>query len=107
MTLKLKTADFRILTRRRALPAATQTARTLFAVGRDLLRREADGRRYRLIGIGLADLTPVESLETDFFGDGESRALAEETTADSIRARVGPQAITSARALRSRRPVQD
>lgn len=107
VTLKLKTADFKILTRRRALPAATQTARTLFAVGRELLRKEADGRRYRLIGIGLAELSPLELVEADFFGAGDSRALAEEKTADSIRARFGPQAITSARALRSRRPVQD
>ena len=107
VTLKLKTADFRILTRRRALPAATQTARTLFSVGRELLKKETDGRRYRLIGIGLAELSPLESLEADFFGNDESRALAEEKTADSIRARFGPQAITSARALRSRRPVQD
>ena len=52
-------------------------------------------------------VSPLESLEADFFGNDESRALAEEKTADSIRARFGPQAITSARALRSRRPVQD
>jgi len=39
VTLKLRAADFRIVTRRRTLPAPTQTARTLCAVGRELLAR--------------------------------------------------------------------
>src|SRR5690606_9564442 len=56
VTLKLKTADFRIVTRRRALPVPTQTARTLFAVGRELLAGEARGQSWRLIGVGIAEL---------------------------------------------------
>jgi len=107
VTLKLKTPDFRILTRRQALAVPTQTARTLFAAGRELLRREADGRSYRLIGIGLAELGPAGAGEADFFGDGEAKALTEERTADAIRARFGPEAITSGRALRSKPRVQD
>jgi len=103
VTLKLKTADFRLLTRRRALAAPTQTARTLFRVGQELLARETDGRTFRLIGIGLSDLTPAGKGEADFFGDGEERTLVEEQTADAIRARFGQEAITSARALRARR----
>jgi len=107
VTLKLKTPDFRSLTRRKALAVPTQTARTLFAAGRELLRREADGRSYRLIGIGLAELGPAGAGEADFFGEGEEKALTEERTADAIRARFGPEAITSGRALRSKPRVQD
>ena len=107
VTLKLKTPDFRILTRRQGLAVPTQTARTLFAAGRELLRREADGRSYRLIGIGLAELGPAGTGEADFFGEGEEKALTEERTADAIRARFGPEAITSGRALRSKPRVQD
>ena len=107
VTLKLKTPDFRILTRRKGLAVPTQTARTLFAAGRELLRREADGRSYRLIGIGLAELGPAGTGEADFFGEGEEKALTEERTADAIRARFGPEAITSGRALRSKPRVQD
>ena len=76
-------------------------------LGRELLRREADGRSYRLIGIGLAELGPAGTGEADFFGEGEEKALTEERTADAIRARFGPEAITSGRALRSKPRVQD
>src|SRR5262249_4038553 len=40
VTLKLKTADFRLRTRARSLPAPTQLAATIFACGRELLARE-------------------------------------------------------------------
>jgi len=40
VTLKLRCDDFRILTRRRALPVPTQTGRTMLSVARDLLAVE-------------------------------------------------------------------
>lgn len=105
--LKLKTTDFRILTRRRTLPAPTQTAKTLYAIGRELLATEARGRSYRLIGIGLAELTDAANVEADLFAGREKRALAEETTLDAIRARFGPGAVVSGRTLRSRDAPED
>jgi len=102
VTLKLKTADFRIVTRRRALPVPTQTARTLFAVGRELLAVEARGQSWRLIGVGIAELVDAQAVEADFFADEERRALAGERSVDSIRARFGPGAVTSGRALKAR-----
>ncbi len=56
VTLKLKTADFRILTRARSLESPTQLAGRIFAAARELLAREVDGTRYRLIGVGLVRL---------------------------------------------------
>src|ERR1043166_1716199 len=56
VTLKLKTADFRIRTRGQSLGHPTQLASRIFAVGRDLLGREIDGTMFRLIGIGLSSL---------------------------------------------------
>jgi DNA polymerase-4 len=102
ITLKLRTPDFRIVTRRRTAPVATQTARTLFAVGRELLAKEATGRPFRLIGIGMAELIDAGSAADDFFAHDERRALAGERTADSLRARFGPSAITSGRILRAK-----
>jgi len=99
VTLKLRAADFRIVTRRRTLPAPTQTARTLFAVGRELLAKEATGRPWRLIGIGVADLVEAETAGTDFFAD-ERRALAGERSVDALRTRFGADAVTSGRSLR-------
>jgi DNA polymerase-4 len=102
VTLKLRTTDFRIVTRRRTLPVATQTAHTLFKVGRELLAREADGRPWRLIGIGIADLVDAESAVADFFAEGERKALASERSIDAIRAKFGADAVTSGRILKAR-----
>jgi DNA polymerase-4 len=102
VTLKLRTIDFRIVTRRRTIAVPTQTAKTLFAVGRDLLAKEATGRPYRLIGIGIADLVEAGAMEDDFFGGDERRALAGEKTLDAIRARFGAGAVTSGRIFRAK-----
>lgn len=102
VVLKLKTAEFRLLTRRRTLADPTRTARTLFAEGRELLRRELDGRRFRLIGIGMADLVegdPAGSL----FEAAETRALRTETAMDALRARYGGAVIGAGRSLPARR----
>lgn len=107
VTLKLKTADFKIVTRRKALPVPTQTAKTLFAVARGLLAAEANGRRWRLIGVGVAELVDAAAVEDDFFASEERRALAGEKTMDSIRARFGSQAVTSGRALASKSRFND
>ncbi len=102
VTLKLRSTDFKIVTRRRTLPVATQTAHTLFKVGRELLAREATGRPWRLIGIGLADLVDAATATADFFADAERKALASERSVDAIRARFGAGAVTSGRILRAR-----
>ncbi|MBS0331354.1 MAG: DNA polymerase IV, partial [Proteobacteria bacterium] len=107
VTLKLRTTDFRIHTRRRTIPVATQTAKTLFAVGRELLAPEATGRPYRLIGIGLADLVEADAVEGDFFAGDEKKALAGEKTLDAIRAKFGAGAVTSGRIFRARGASKD
>ena len=107
VTLKLRTTDFKIVTRRRTLPVATQTAHTLFKVGRELLAKEAGGRPWRLIGIGIADLVDAELAGADFFAGDERRRLASERSVDAIRARFGVDAVTSGRILRARRDEDD
>jgi DNA polymerase-4 len=56
VVLKLKTSDFRILTRTRRLPHPTQRAAVLRDSIASLIDREADGRTFRLIGVGIAEL---------------------------------------------------
>jgi DNA polymerase-4 len=102
VTLKLRTTDFRIHTRRRTIAVPTQTAKTLFAVGRDMLAKEATGKPYRLIGIGMAELIEAEAVEGDFFAGDERRALAGEKTLDVLRARFGAGAVTSGRIFRAK-----
>lgn len=107
VTLKLRTTDFKIVTRRRTLPVATQTAHTLFKVGRELLAKEAGGRPWRLIGIGMADLVDAELAGADFFAAEERKALASERSIDAIRAKFGVGAVTSGRILRAKRDHDD
>src|SRR6266566_1570071 len=61
--LKLKTADFRLRTRARALGSPTQLASKMFGAGRDLLARETDGTRFRLIGIGVCDIVDADKAD--------------------------------------------
>jgi DNA polymerase-4 len=90
VTLKLKSADFRIRTRARSLPHPTQLAARIFAVGRDLLARETDGTAYRLIGIGVSALT-AEGGDTDL--DLLDRSADAEHAVDKLRERYGHDSV--------------
>jgi DNA polymerase IV len=91
VTLKLKTADFRIRTRARSLDSATQLAQRIFKAARPLLEREADGTRYRLLGVGLSALTTAQEADPADLVDGRT-ALAEHAV-DNVRARFGDDAV--------------
>ena len=99
VTLKLKTPNFRLRTRRRTLAVPTQTARGLFAAARELLAPEL-GDAFRLIGVGLSDLHPCDAAEADFFAAAEVRDRRTETAVDALRARFGAEAVRTARVLR-------
>jgi len=100
VTLKLRSSDFKIVTRRRTLPFATQTARTLFAEAREMLAGEVAGRRWRLIGVGISNIVSDASAGSDFFDGGESRTLSGERAIDSLRGRFGAEAVVSGRSLK-------
>ncbi len=99
IVLKLRRRDFKIVTRRKTLPEPVQTARALFAVGRELLRPEL-GRPYRLIGIGMADIHDAEDAPDGLFATAETKALKAETTIDALRAKFGAGAVVAGRALK-------
>jgi len=101
-TLKLRTPDFKIHTRRRTLPVPTQTAQTLFQVARELLAAEPAGRSYRLIGAGLTEFVPAAGAADDFFAGDERRALKSETAIDALRGKFGLGAVVTGRALKNR-----
>jgi len=70
IVLKLKTGDFRILTRQTRLAHPTRRAEIIAEHGIALLRREIDGRAYRLIGIGVSDIVPASDADPpDLFDD--------------------------------------
>ncbi len=60
--IKLRLADFTTFTRRRTLPAATDTAALIEAAALELLEPEVSrGRRFRLVGTGVSNLIPLET----------------------------------------------
>ena len=99
VVLKLRRTDFRIVTRRRTMPDPVQTARALFAIGRELLAPEL-GRPYRLIGIGLADIQDAEHRPEGLFASPDRRTLKTETTIDALREKFGASAVVAGRALK-------
>lgn len=56
VVLKLKTAEFTVITRSHRLPEPTRRAELILAAAAGMLAREADGRAYRLLGVGVGDL---------------------------------------------------
>jgi DNA polymerase IV len=63
VVLKLKTSDFRILTRSRRLSHPTQRGEIVFESVAPLIDAEADGRTFRLIGVGMTDLGPATTAD--------------------------------------------
>ena len=102
VTLKLKRSDFKGLTRRISLHQPTQLADTIYRHARDLFAQAADQGPFRLIGVGISDLSPADKADTmaDLLDpDAERRASTERAT-DAIREKFGKDAIMKGRALR-------
>ena len=97
VTLKLKTADFKLRTRARSLGQPTQLAARIYATGRDLLAREVGSARFRLIGIGVSNL---EDAAGDDLADLIDRRAAEaEHAVDRLRTKFGHDAVIKGLAL--------
>jgi DNA polymerase-4 len=108
VTLKLRRADYARITRSVTLKAATASTRVIYGEGRDLLARAAASGPFRLIGVGLSNLRPVQEsgVQLPLFG---RRARVEgrtwndaERAMDEIRSRFGREAITRARFVKPR-----
>jgi DNA polymerase-4 len=102
VNLKLKRADFQLVTKRLSLRDATQMADTIYRTTRDLFETVADQGPFRLLGVGISDLIP--ETEADRSGDlldpdAGKRSDAERAT-DKIRERFGSDAIVKGRSLR-------
>jgi DNA polymerase IV len=91
VTLKLKSADFRIRTRAHSLESPTQLAGRIFAASRGLLEREAGGTKFRLLGVALSALTGADVADPADFVD--RRAADAEHALDRVRARFGEDAM--------------
>ncbi|MBB4301511.1 DNA polymerase-4 [Rhodobium orientis] len=108
VTLKLKTKDFRIITRSHRLADPTRLADRIFRTGQDMLAREANGRMFRLIGIGVSDFAdPVLADPDDLVDVAATRRARAEIAIDDLRERFGTGAVNLGLALAAKRRGRD
>lgn len=94
VTLKLKSAGFRLRTRARHLMIPTQLANVLYESGQQLLARELDGTAFRLIGIGVSGLSAADGADpVDLIEPGIARRNAAERAMDQVREKFGKDAV--------------
>ncbi len=106
ITLKLKTSDFKILSRSRMLADPTCLAEVLYRTARELLTREADGRQFRLIGVGASALTDGAAADPpDLLDPARGRQAKVEAAIDEVRSKLGKDAILKGRGLQSEQRV--
>lgn len=102
VTLKLKTADFRLQSRQRHLSSPTQLADRIYRTADALLGPEADGRRFRLIGVGVSELIGEAFADPPDLADpGLDRRRRVEVAMDAVRSKLGKSAIVKGRGLRA------
>lgn len=105
VTLKLKTTDFRIRTRAQQLSSPTRLAARIFEAARAMLKKEADGTAFRLIGVAIADLGDAAAADPPDLERRNVRLDAIETAVADLRARFGPGSVDRAFARdRQRKP---
>ena len=102
VNLKVKKADFKLLTRSITLNEPTQMTDRIYTNVRRMLNSIIDNAPFRLVGVGISHLTKPE--DADQFmdlleQDAAKRAKAERVT-DTIRKRFGKDSILKGRSLR-------
>ncbi|MEM8789230.1 MAG: DNA polymerase IV [Pseudomonadota bacterium] len=102
VTLKLKRANHKLLSRRTALAEPTQLADVIHRTAAPLLAQSLGEGPFRLIGVGLSDLQGAATAdrEDDLLDPAARQRSAAERATDAIRDRFGDTAIVKGRALR-------
>ncbi len=96
--VRLKTSDFRMLSRQCRVPVPIDTADDLLKVGKQLLKSFGNDGPYRLVGMATFDLSwRDQTTQLDLFVDDRPRRL--EVTIDQLVSRFGAGAVVRARDL--------
>jgi DNA polymerase IV len=94
ISLKLKSADFKTITRAASLSSPTLLAHQIYSVAHPLLVKEAGKADFRLIGVGISNLVAADdrayTASLDAIADTLNKA---EGAVDKIRAKFGDRAI--------------
>jgi DNA polymerase-4 len=93
--LKLKRADFTLVTRRTTLDEATDDGQTLYRAAAELLAREP-ARPTRLTGVSAQNLLPADAAQLGMFARAPAAADALNRALDAIADKFGTRAVTTA-----------
>tara|TARA_R110002096_G_scaffold428927_1_gene641250 strand:+ start:82113 stop:83396 length:1284 start_codon:yes stop_codon:yes gene_type:complete len=98
ITLKLKTSNFRSISRSVTLNGPTQMAEILYTQGKSLLKPECNGLEYRLIGIGVSKFFDDQFSDMpDLIDPSKDNKIKAEKAMDKIRGRFGTGIINKGR----------
>ncbi len=95
ITLKLKSSNFKSVTRSRSLMDPTKLADKIYSVGKDMLLKELSGQtKYRLIGIGIAELCDSDlSDPPDLVDQGATKRAQAELAMDKLSEKFGARTV--------------
>ncbi len=94
INLKLKTTDFKSRTRAVSLTDPTRLAHRIFECAKPLLVKEATGAKFRLLGVGISNLSEAKSDDDINSLDAQSAARSKaELAIDEIRKKFGKSAV--------------
>ncbi len=102
ITLKVKTRNFKTISRRKTQREPTQIAESIYTEVRRMLEQLANEGPFRLIGVGISQLINADSIDhlNDFLKLDESKKADAERATDLIKERFGKNAILKGRSLR-------
>jgi DNA polymerase IV len=94
VALKLKTTDFKTRSRNTTLTDPTQLAHNIFSAAQPMLKREATGAQFRLIGVGISHLSEaLPELETSTLDARFATLTKAELAIDKLRKKFGKHAV--------------
>ncbi|MBE7636866.1 DNA polymerase IV [Sneathiella sp. P13V-1] len=103
ITLKLKTPDFRTVTRSHTLDQPTQLAETLYREAVPMLLKASNGQSFRLIGIGISTFGDLRDADRpNLLEQDKEKFKKVENAMDLVRAKFGEAAIKKGRSVRKK-----
>ncbi|HEY2730710.1 MAG TPA: DNA polymerase IV [Polyangia bacterium] len=94
--LKLKLADFTLVTRQATFDAPTDDGQRLYRAAADLLDRNLPAQAVRLTGVSAHGLEPTQAVQTSLLAPGPSPRDVLNRALDAINTRYGTRAVTTA-----------
>ncbi|MFD2207789.1 DNA polymerase IV [Kiloniella antarctica] len=101
INLKLKTSEFKLISRSRKSFSPTQLAEEIYRTTLPLLKEQCNGQRFRLIGVGGSDLVSGELADPDDFLDPQKEKRKKiEGALDAVRNKLGKESILKGRSYK-------